>query len=379
MRFTVDADLRARLRRRRQHARVRRRRHPAPPRQDLPGDLPPPVRRRCRPGAGGSRPPTASSTRSVAAVNVAIDGFVAAAREPPRRRPGAARRAAEPARGDDRRRRRSAARGSRRARSPATCMTMLLAGEDTTANTLAWTIWLLHRHPGALRARARRGRRASPATPTQWTPERFAGLDYLEACANETHAAEAGRAVPHAAGAARTHRRRHPRARRTRSSGARCAADSLREEHFDDADRVQARALARRRRRAERDVGEPRRDAVRRRAARLPGPPPGAARDQDGAGDAARPLRDRERRHRATAASPTSSMSFTMSPEPADACGCASALRLRSVARASAASACSQSAIRSSTASRPIEKRTSRPAPARPRAHRRQVVRARPG
>ena len=29
-------------------------------------------------------------------------------------------------------------------------MTMLLAGEDTTANTLAWCIWLLHRHPQAL-------------------------------------------------------------------------------------------------------------------------------------------------------------------------------------------------------------------------------------
>ena len=30
-------------------------------------------------------------------------------------------------------------------------LTMLLAGEDTTANTLAWMIYLLHRHPDALR------------------------------------------------------------------------------------------------------------------------------------------------------------------------------------------------------------------------------------
>lgn len=29
-------------------------------------------------------------------------------------------------------------------------LTMLLAGEDTTANTLAWLIWLLHRNPQAL-------------------------------------------------------------------------------------------------------------------------------------------------------------------------------------------------------------------------------------
>ena len=30
-------------------------------------------------------------------------------------------------------------------------LTMLLAGEDTTANTLAWMIYLLYRHPEALR------------------------------------------------------------------------------------------------------------------------------------------------------------------------------------------------------------------------------------
>ncbi len=31
-------------------------------------------------------------------------------------------------------------------------LTVLLAGEDTTANTLAWAIWLLHRHPPAWQA-----------------------------------------------------------------------------------------------------------------------------------------------------------------------------------------------------------------------------------
>ena len=36
---------------------------------------------------------------------------------------------------------------------------MLLAGEDTTANTLAWMIWLLHRHPDA----AQRVAEANPA------------------------------------------------------------------------------------------------------------------------------------------------------------------------------------------------------------------------
>ena len=64
-------------------------------------------------------------------------------------------------------------------------MTMLLAGEDTTANSLAWTIHLLHRHPECLaRAREEVDRVAGPLQ--DWTPERIAALHYVEACANET-------------------------------------------------------------------------------------------------------------------------------------------------------------------------------------------------
>jgi cytochrome P450 len=122
--------------------------------------------------------------RSVVEVNVAIDGFVAAARQ---------RLAAEPER-------RAAPRnlleamlvaaddpgsGITDAEVSGNVMTMLLAGEDTTANTLAWAIWLLHTHPACLeRARAEIDEQAGP--PEQWTPERFASLQYLEACANET-------------------------------------------------------------------------------------------------------------------------------------------------------------------------------------------------
>jgi len=63
-------------------------------------------------------------------------------------------------------------------------MTMLLAGEDTTANTLAWAIWLLFTHPDALaRARAEIDALGEPAT---WTHERLAAMRWLEACANET-------------------------------------------------------------------------------------------------------------------------------------------------------------------------------------------------
>jgi cytochrome P450 len=63
--------------------------------------------------------------------------------------------------------------------------TMLLAGEDTTANTLAWMIHLLQRNPGTL-ARARDEVRRLAPDPEAFTPELMAQLEYLEACCNET-------------------------------------------------------------------------------------------------------------------------------------------------------------------------------------------------
>jgi cytochrome P450 len=66
-------------------------------------------------------------------------------------------------------------------------MVMLLAGEDTTANTLAWMIHLLWQHPDAL-ARAREevrricGNTTLPALPTL---EQLGQLDFVEACAHE--------------------------------------------------------------------------------------------------------------------------------------------------------------------------------------------------
>jgi cytochrome P450 len=66
---------------------------------------------------------------------------------------------------------------------------MLLAGEDTTANTLAWMVWLLSRHPEAL-ARARDEVRSvcsmcgmcGGGPPTM---DQLAQLDYVEAVAHE--------------------------------------------------------------------------------------------------------------------------------------------------------------------------------------------------
>ena len=126
--------------------------------------------------------------RSVAAVNAAIEGFIAEAR---------ARLAADPARrehppnllesmivaadeGD------SGAGGKVTDREVAgNVMTMLLAGEDTTANTLAWMIYLLQRNPPALQ-RAQAEVRALGCDSGAFTPEQMASLDYLEACAHET-------------------------------------------------------------------------------------------------------------------------------------------------------------------------------------------------
>ena len=65
-------------------------------------------------------------------------------------------------------------------------MTMLLAGEDTTANSIAWMIDLLWRHPQAL-ARAADEVRQLLASPAELpTFEQADRLDYLEACAHET-------------------------------------------------------------------------------------------------------------------------------------------------------------------------------------------------
>ena len=62
---------------------------------------------------------------------------------------------------------------------------MLLAGEDTTANTLAWMIHLLWRNPEAL-ARATEEVRRVCGDGSNVTLAQVAQLDYVEACAHET-------------------------------------------------------------------------------------------------------------------------------------------------------------------------------------------------
>ena len=122
--------------------------------------------------------------RAMVEVNRAIDGFIANARR--RLADESALRAApqnllqamlvaadEPGSGID------------DAQVAGNVLTMLLAGEDTTANTLAWCLWLLHRHPQAL-ARAAAEVRGMASGDGPVTQEHLARLDYVEACMHET-------------------------------------------------------------------------------------------------------------------------------------------------------------------------------------------------
>ncbi len=64
-------------------------------------------------------------------------------------------------------------------------LTMLLAGEDTTANTLAWMIHLLHRNPAALQRLQQEVHTFAPE-PEQFTMEMMDSLVFLDCCINET-------------------------------------------------------------------------------------------------------------------------------------------------------------------------------------------------
>jgi cytochrome P450 len=122
--------------------------------------------------------------KSMVAVNEAIDGFVAQARARLKRDPERAKSppnlleamivaADEPDSGID------------DAQVAGNVLTMLLAGEDTTANTIAWMIHLLWRHPEAL-LRATEEVRSVVADPENPTYEQLGALPYVEACAHET-------------------------------------------------------------------------------------------------------------------------------------------------------------------------------------------------
>ena len=121
---------------------------------------------------------------SIAEVNAAVNGFIAQARarmaadsslrEHPRNLLEAMITAADQAGSgiDDR-------------QVAGNVLTLLLAGEDTTANTLAWMIHLLWRNPQAL-ARATEEVRRVVADVTNPAFDEMTQLNYVEACAHET-------------------------------------------------------------------------------------------------------------------------------------------------------------------------------------------------
>ena len=104
--------------------------------------------------------------------------------------------------------------------------TLLLAGEDTTAHTMAWTIWLLAsraRGSGALRRGGGRGPRRAAASPTRLRRSRR--LQLRRGGAARVHAPEAGRSDPRR----RAPRRYHDRGNAHTGRDARDAAHALRE------------------------------------------------------------------------------------------------------------------------------------------------------
>jgi cytochrome P450 len=122
--------------------------------------------------------------RSVAEVTAAVAGFITQARARMQADPGLREQpgnlleamiAAADAEGS----------GIDDAQVAGNVLTMLLAGEDTTANTVAWMIDLLWRHPDAL-ARAAAEVRSIAFDARAPTLEQLSQLDYVEACAHET-------------------------------------------------------------------------------------------------------------------------------------------------------------------------------------------------
>jgi cytochrome P450 len=122
--------------------------------------------------------------RSIAEVNAAVAGFIAQARERMAGDPALREHpsnlleamivaADEPGSGMDDQ------------QVAGNVLTMLLAGEDTTANTIAWMIHLLWRNPATL-ARAIDEVRRVVADPSAPTLDEMNRLDYVEACAHET-------------------------------------------------------------------------------------------------------------------------------------------------------------------------------------------------
>jgi cytochrome P450 len=226
--------------------------------------------------------------RSVAAVNESVQGFIVGARQRLQANPGLREQpgnlleamlvaADEPG------------SGITDAQVSGNVLTMLLAGEDTTANTLAWMIDLLWQHPQALARATEEVRRVTSPTEAP-TLEQLSALDYIEACAHETM--------------------------RLRPVAPLIALQALRDtvvgdvaitkgtvvinvmRHDSVSDRHVPNAAYRWAARHGSRLGQAHLDALWRGPPHLPRPLHGIARDEAGDGHAARPLRHLGGRHR---------------------------------------------------------------------------------
>lgn len=65
-------------------------------------------------------------------------------------------------------------------------ITMLLAGEDTTAHTLAWTLWFLHQHPDAFSGVREEVDRIVGPEAIASSHEQLDRMEFTEACLNES-------------------------------------------------------------------------------------------------------------------------------------------------------------------------------------------------
>jgi cytochrome P450 len=124
-------------------------------------------------------------TRSVAEVGRAIDGFIAQARA---RMDAEPQRRTEPtnlleafivaAENEDAAVRDQDVSGN--------VMTMLLAGEDTTANSLCWMLELMAQHPETLQRAREEVLRLTPGGIADFSTDQLDAMDYLEACVHES-------------------------------------------------------------------------------------------------------------------------------------------------------------------------------------------------
>ena len=171
--------------------------------------------------------------------------------------------------------------------------TMLLAGEDTTANTLSWAMYLLARDPAAQRPPGGRGRRR-PRRPTG-SPQHAEDVDRMRFARGRVPrggAAEVDRPAP----LLRAQRRHHARAASSCPPGR--ASSCLTRQVGPPAARASASTPT---------AGSPTAPSqdvplLRRRPALLPGPQPRLPGGQDRAGDARAQLRVGAGRRRAARA-----------------------------------------------------------------------------